>query len=84
MPRDDLFDLAVNRAFQYLDRTGLPAMEARALHGALEVWYLKTRFAYRIPLDAVIAALLARPEAGGRWHGGEGGGWLPQKPPRPE
>ncbi len=83
MPRDDLFDLAVNRAYRYLDRTGQPARDAQAVHRALEIWYLKTRFAYRIPLDAVIVALLSRPDEGRRWRGGESGGWLadPGTPP---
>ncbi len=62
MPRSELFDLAVARAATYLDRlrpgwreSGLPEAEVA---GALELWYLRTRFAYRVPLEEVVAALL--------------------------
>ena len=34
--------------------------DAHALRAALELWYLRTRFAYRVPLDEVVAALVGR------------------------
>lgn len=80
--RAALFDLAVRRAAQYAARLGL--LERRrdgvdTLRLGLEPWYLKTRFAYRVPLEAVLAALIALPDGvdpeRARWHGGEEGGW---------
>ena len=74
MPRDALFDLAVNRALSYALRLGLPLDDDKALYGGLELWYLKTRFAYRIPLEDVITTLQSYPGEG-RWAGGKEGGW---------
>jgi len=61
--RAELFDLAVTRAATYLDRlrpgwraAPPPAPELAAI---LELWYLRTRFAYRIPLEQVVGALEA-------------------------
>lgn len=85
MPRAELFDLAVNRAAEYADRLGAlrPGADRASLHAALELWYLRTRFAYRVPLDAVIGALLARPGPEGHWAGGPAGGWREGAAPRP-
>lgn len=65
MPRRELFDLAVERADTYLSRL-LPGWErnkpgAPELAAAIELWYLRTRFAYRVPLEDVVAVLLAKP-----------------------
>ncbi|HEX7003994.1 MAG TPA: hypothetical protein VF168_07390 [Trueperaceae bacterium] len=85
MARPELFDTAVARALAYADKLG--AMEGewdpKLLHGVLELWYLKTRFAYRIPLDRVIAALVEYPGPGHYWSGGQGGGWVPGENPHP-
>jgi hypothetical protein len=85
MPRPELFDMAVNRAVTYADRLG--ALEGErdrlVLHDVLELWYLKTRFAYRIPLDEVVAALLSYPGDGHHWEGGKDGGWRKGPSPRP-
>ena len=76
---DALFDLAVNRADAALRglRPGDPAR-------ALATWHARTRFARRVPLAAVQAALAQRPGAG-EWHwaGGPGGGWQAGKAPFP-
>jgi len=65
MRRAELFALALERATTYLDRLrpgwraeGLSAPELTAL---LELWYLRTRFAYRLPLEAIVAALGSEP-----------------------
>lgn len=77
---DALFDLAVNRAHAALRglRPGNPA-------AALAAWHARTRFARRVPLDAVKAALASRPREEGEWHwaGGPGGGWVVGKAPFP-
>jgi hypothetical protein len=55
------------------------------MHAAIELWYLKTRFAYRIPLDEVITALLGWPGDRATWTGGGDGGWADRAPePAPE
>jgi hypothetical protein len=76
--RDELFELAVNRALTYARRLRLDFGSAERLSAGLEVWYLKTRFAYRIPLTEVVATLMTHPGtagAGWQWRGGPGGGW---------
>jgi hypothetical protein len=76
--RDELFELAVNRALTYARRVRLDLGSAERLSAGLEVWYLKTRFAYRVPLAEVVAALLTHPgagAAGATWDGGPDGGW---------
>lgn len=79
--RDALFDLAIRRAAQYAARLGLLERrdDADALRLGLETWYLKTRFAYRVPLEDVLVALIALPEGAdperARWRGGAEGGW---------
>ncbi|TVR91622.1 MAG: hypothetical protein EA416_09425 [Trueperaceae bacterium] len=77
-PRAALFDLAVARADAYARRARVPRSgDAAAIARALEVWHLKTRFAGRVPLDGVAAALALRPEGDGWvWSGGEEGGWV--------
>lgn len=74
MPRDALFDLAVNRALSYAQRLNIPLNNAEILRSGLELWYLKTRFAYRIPLEEVVATLQSYPGEGA-WQGGRSGGW---------
>lgn len=78
MSREELFDLAVARADSYADRLGLARDDSEALRLGLELWYLRTRFAYRVPLEDVVATLVRRPhgEGGSVWRGGRGGGWL--------
>jgi hypothetical protein len=77
-PRDALFDLAVNRAAEYAERLGIPPGDPERARLGLEVWYLKTRFAYRVPLEEVAAAVAARPPvAGAVWSGGRNGSWSP-------
>ncbi|EYB68017.1 hypothetical protein DEIPH_ctg029orf0019 [Deinococcus phoenicis] len=75
-----LFDLAVNRADAALRglRPGDPAR-------ALAAWHARTRFARRVPLAAVTAALARKPGAPGEWHwtGGLDGGWVAGKAPFP-
>jgi hypothetical protein len=77
VPRDALFDAAVNRARTYAARLGLPLGVRERLRSGLELWYLKTRFAYRIPFDDVVDALARYPAAEGRyaWVGGRAGRW---------
>ncbi len=62
MQRAELLALAVTRAATYLDRLRpgwrqAPPPPAETA-GLLELWYLRTRFAYRVPLEEVVAALL--------------------------
>lgn len=80
--RRALFDLAVNRAAEVAARVA-PGGGAAARRTALEVWYLRTRFASRVPFEAVLRAVAARPEGEAHWRGGEGGGWHPGPPPTP-
>ncbi len=75
MARDPLFDLAVTRALSYASRLGILDAEANKLRADLEPWYLKTRFAYRIPLEELISALRTYPGGGYVWRGGKAGGW---------
>jgi hypothetical protein len=80
--RSRLFDLAVNRAAEATVRLGA-AQRPDDLRLALEVWYLKTRFANRVPFDALLAAVASRPAGAVHWTGGETGGWRPGAPPVP-
>ena len=83
MPRDALFDLAVNRSLIYAERLGmLHRGEARLAEG-LELWYLKTRFAYRVPLDVVVAVLQTHPGGEQYWIGGMHGRWQEGRNPQP-
>jgi hypothetical protein len=85
MSRDALFDLAVNRALVYAQRLGLvPAPpHAPQLQEGLRAWYLRTRFAYRVPLEEVVARLERYPGAGHYWSGGPDGVWVPGENPFP-
>lgn len=84
-PRADLFDLAMNRALTYARRTRAleRARAPRALARELELWALRTRFAYRVPLEEVAARLLAAPDGEVHWAGGPDGGWRDGPAPRP-
>lgn len=76
MPRAELHDVAVNKALTYALRLGLPLDDPDKLKGGLELWYLKTRFAYRVLLGDVVSALLSYPGGNCRWAGGETGSWV--------
>ena len=75
--RQALFDLAVNRAAEVAARLGGTSRRG------LEVLYLKTRFASRVPFDAVLDAVRCRPSADAHWEGGLEGRWRPGPPPLP-
>ena len=77
MPRDALFDAAVNKALAYARRLGVPLNDREKLRAGLELWYIKTRFAYRVPLDDVMGALERCPDASYTWKGGAAGRWCP-------
>lgn len=68
---DALFDLAVNRAW-----TALRGLRPSDPDAALAAWHARTRFARRVPLDAVKVAIQQRPQDG-EWHwaGGPDGHW---------
>jgi hypothetical protein len=70
-----IFDLAVNRAAAFVRGAGLRA--------SLEVWQTRTRFASRVKLELVRAALETKPDGECFWTGGEAGGWQPGKPSTP-
>lgn len=76
-PRPELFDEAVNRALTYALRLGVALDKPEKLRGGLELWYLKTRFAYRVPLEDVLAVLATYPGPNHEWQGGAAGRWLP-------
>ncbi|CAM3249414.1 hypothetical protein DEDE109153_07220 [Deinococcus deserti] len=74
-----LFDLAVNRAAAAL-RGLRPADPDRAL----AAWHARTRFARRVSLNAVKAALSSRPMEGDwHWSGGPQGSWQSGRAPFP-
>lgn len=81
MARDELFDLAVERADTYARRLALDYGSVARLAAGLEVWYLKTRFAYRIPLEQVVAVLATRMDAAptAKWRGGPQGAWVEEE-----
>jgi hypothetical protein len=70
-----IFDLAVNRAAAFVRGAGPNA--------SLEVWQTRTRFASRVNLGLVQAALETKPEGEHFWRGGTAGGWQPGKPRTP-
>jgi hypothetical protein len=74
--RQVLFDLAVAGALRYAESLGLlePFDQARCLE-RLELWYLKTRFAYRIPWLELVAVLKTYPGKDYLWQGGKMGSW---------
>lgn len=85
MARDELFDLAVNRALAYARRTRAleRSADVRGLAGELELWQLRTRFAFRLDLAAIAERLREAPAGEVHWHGGPDGGWRDGPPPRP-
>ena len=83
MPRDALFDLAINRSLQYAARLGVLSQGEERLRDGLELWYLKTRFAYRVPLGRVVKILQTYPGGEVYWTGGREGGWKEGRNPRP-
>jgi hypothetical protein len=72
--RDILFDLAVNRSLAYVQSLGIATENKGMLKQPLELWYLKTRFAYRISLDDIVEILQTYPGTGS-WSGGKNGMW---------
>ena len=84
MSRPELFDAAVNKALTYALRLGLPLDNRDKLREGLELWYLKTRFAYRIPLKSVLETLESVPQteepADYHWNGGQDGQWTQKNP----
>ncbi len=70
-----IFDLAVNRAAAFVRGAGPNA--------SLEIWQTRTRFASRVNLELVRAALETKPEGKHFWIGGEAGDWQPGKPRTP-
>ena len=74
--RNELFDLAVARALDYTQRLNLNLQNADELTKGLELWYLKTRFAYRILLEDVVKVLQTHPDKNYKWQGGENGHWV--------
>lgn len=85
MARDDLFDLAMNRALAYARRTRAfeRSTDVPSLARELELWQLRTRFAFRLDLESIAERLLAAPAADVHWHGGPEGDWREGPPPRP-
>ena len=77
MHRDELFNLAVNKALEYLKRLGVEPQTVTddVLKNKLDLWYLKTRFAYRISLSDIIATLQRYKEQH-VWLGGKDGSWV--------
>lgn len=61
-------------------RPGDRSAAGETLRIGLEPWYLKTRFAYRVPLEQVVTALEALPPGAdarrARWDGGPDGHWV--------
>ena len=65
-----LFDLAVNRAARVTALLGM---------GHLQFWHAKTRFAIRIPMALIRAAVECRPSGNYHWRGGKQGRWCEGK-----
>jgi hypothetical protein len=70
-----IFDLAVNRAAAFVRGAGPNA--------SLEIWQTRTRFASRVNLELVRAALETKPDGEHFWIGGETGAWIAGKPRTP-
>jgi hypothetical protein len=66
-----IFDLAVNRAAAFIRGAGPNA--------SLEIWQTRTRFASRVNLELVRAALETKPVGECFWIGGETGEWIAGK-----
>lgn len=77
MSRHALFDLAVARALSYATR--LAVIDKNLSARDIELWYLKTRFAYRIPLEDIIVVLQSYPNDNSKWSGGKDGSWKKPK-----
>ncbi len=77
MSRHALFDLALARALSYATRLAFidKGLSSKLLYDRLELWYLKTRFAYRIPLEEIVVILQSYPNDGSVWQGGKNGHW---------
>jgi hypothetical protein len=74
--RNELFDLAVARALEYALRLKLNMDSTDDLQKSLELWSLKTRFAYRISLAKVVSVLQRYPGENSVWQGGKNGQWV--------
>jgi hypothetical protein len=74
MTRDSLFDLAIERALSYTKSLNISMQNKEEVQKHLELWYLKTRFAYRIPLEDIVEVLQHYPGQG-KWSGGKDGSW---------
>ncbi|MGL4609806.1 MAG: hypothetical protein ACRCYY_08995 [Trueperaceae bacterium] len=72
--RDTLFDLAIERALTYAQSLNISFQDKKLLEDKLELWYLKTRFAYRVPLEDIINVLSSYPGQG-KWTNGKNGAW---------
>ena len=70
-----IFDLAVNRAAAFIRGAGPNA--------SLQVWQTRTRFASRVNLELVRAALETKLDGDWSWFGGEAGAWVAGKPRTP-
>jgi hypothetical protein len=69
---DAIFDLAVNRAAAFV--------RGASSSVNLEAWHARTRFASRVNLADVRAALETKPLSGEwHWSGGASGSWFPGK-----
>jgi len=75
MPRSALFDLAIERALSYAKKLGLIDAKGIKKPDELEIWYLKTRFAYRIPFNDIKNILASYPNNDAIWRGGKNGKW---------
>jgi hypothetical protein len=74
--RNALFDLAVARSLEYAQRLKLNLDNPDELQKGLELWYLKTRFAYRISLPEIVHVLHSYPGNNTVWQGGKKGHWV--------
>ncbi len=79
MPRSALFDLAIERALSYSKKLGLIGAKEIKRIDELEIWYLKTRFAYRIPFYDIQNVLKTCPNDQAVWRGGKNGKWVVTK-----
>lgn len=85
MAREELFDLAVNRALAYARGTRAleRAADDAALQRELELWVLRTRFAYRVDLGEVARRVRQAPRGDVHWAGGPSGAWNEGASPGP-
>ncbi len=73
----------MNRAARYAQRVAALEADRSTLRRRLELWYLRTRFAYRVPLERVVDALAHHPGGTAHWRGGPAGGWRTGEGARP-